>query len=59
MINVVCSPGLWVRYHRVARASPALLVRGVVESTQGVVTLFADRLQHLDLRIQSSSRDFR
>jgi len=59
MVNVVCSPGLWARYRRVARSSPALLVRGVVESAQGVVTLLADRLQHLDLRIRSRSRDFR
>ncbi|SNR37649.1 error-prone DNA polymerase, DnaE-like [Haloechinothrix alba] len=62
MVNVVCSPGLWGRYHRVARSSPALLVRGVVEHDQheaGVVSVLADRLQHLDLRIPSASRDFR
>jgi error-prone DNA polymerase len=59
MINVVCSPGLWARYRRVARTSPALLVRGVVENAEGVVTLLADRLQHLDLRIALRSRDFR
>ncbi|HKN51275.1 MAG TPA: error-prone DNA polymerase, partial [Amycolatopsis sp.] len=27
MVNVVCTLGLWQRYHRVARASPALLIR--------------------------------
>ncbi|KAA2264626.1 error-prone DNA polymerase [Solihabitans fulvus] len=59
MVNVVCSPGLWARYRRVARASPALLIRGVVEKADGVVSLLADRLQHLDLRIPSRSRDFR
>ncbi|HEU5110021.1 MAG TPA: OB-fold nucleic acid binding domain-containing protein, partial [Micromonosporaceae bacterium] len=59
MVNVVCSPGLWARYRRVARSSGAMLVRGTVESAEGVVSLMADRLQHLDLRIPSRSRDFR
>jgi error-prone DNA polymerase len=59
MVNVVCSPGLWARYRRVARSSPAMLVRGMVESADGVISLVADRLQHLDLRIPSKSRDFR
>ena len=36
-----------------------MLVRGTVESAEGVVSLLADRLQHLDLRIPSRSRDFR
>ncbi|MEV4317483.1 error-prone DNA polymerase [Actinocrispum sp. NPDC049592] len=59
MVNVVCSPGLWARYRRVARASAAMLVRGVIEKAEGVISLQADRLQHLDLRIPSKSRDFR
>jgi error-prone DNA polymerase len=59
MVNVVCTTGLWARYRRVAQTSPALLVRGTVESAEGVVSILADRLQHLDLRIPSRSRDFR
>ncbi|MGH3516850.1 MAG: error-prone DNA polymerase [Haloechinothrix sp.] len=62
MVNVVCSPGLWARYRRVARSSSALLIRGVVEHAahgEGVVSVLADRLQHLDLRIPAKSRDFR
>ena len=58
MINVVCTPGLWARYRRIARGSSALLVRGTVEKAEGVVNLRADRLQHLDMRIPASSRDF-
>ncbi|MGW0894804.1 error-prone DNA polymerase [Saccharopolyspora sp. NPDC002578] len=58
MINVVCSPGLWARYRSVARGSAALLVRGTVERTEGVVNLRADRLQRLDMRVPSTSRDF-
>jgi error-prone DNA polymerase len=59
MVNVVCSPGLWARYRRIARGSSAMLVRGVVESAEGVVSLMADRLQNLELRIPAKSRDFR
>ncbi|HET6499998.1 MAG TPA: error-prone DNA polymerase [Amycolatopsis sp.] len=59
MVNVICTAGLWSRYHRIARTSSALLVRGVVERADGVVSLLADRLQHLPMRIRSTSRDFR
>ncbi|WP_373290020.1 error-prone DNA polymerase [Longimycelium tulufanense] len=59
MVNVVCTPGLWARYRRVAQTSSALLVRGVLERAEGVTNIRADRLQHLDLRVPSKSRDFR
>jgi error-prone DNA polymerase len=59
MINVICTAGLWARYRRVARTSGALLVRGVVENAEGAISLLADRLEHLDLRIPGKSRDFR
>jgi error-prone DNA polymerase len=59
MVNVICTVGLWARYRRIARTSAALLVRGVVESVDGVVSLLADRLQPLQLRIPAKSRDFR
>ena len=59
MINVVCSPGLWARYRRTARNSSALLVRGMVESAEGVTSILADHLEPLDLSIPAKSRDFR
>jgi error-prone DNA polymerase len=59
MVNVVCTAGLWRRYHRVARSSPALLIRGTIERADGVVSVRADRLQHLPMRIKAKSRDFR
>jgi error-prone DNA polymerase len=59
MLNVICSPGLWARYRRTARNSSALLVRGIVESAEGVTSLLADHLEPLDLSIPSRSRDFR
>ncbi|HET8643400.1 MAG TPA: OB-fold nucleic acid binding domain-containing protein, partial [Pseudonocardiaceae bacterium] len=59
MVNVVCSVGVWTRYSRIARASPALLVRGKVERTDEVVTLVADKLEPLDIQVAARSRDFR
>ena len=35
MVNVVCSPGAWVRWWEVARRSPALVVRGRLERWRG------------------------
>jgi error-prone DNA polymerase len=59
MVNVVCTQGLWARYRKIARNSSALLVRGIIENAEGVTSLQADHLEHLDLRIPSRSRDFR
>ncbi|OLB77924.1 MAG: error-prone DNA polymerase [Actinobacteria bacterium 13_2_20CM_2_71_6] len=59
MLNVTCSPGLWQRYRKVARLSNALLIRGRLESAEGVVNLNADRLEPLNVPVRPSSRDFR
>ena len=59
MLNVTCSPGLWLRFRKVARLSNALLVRGRLESADGVINLNADRLDPLTVPIRSASRDFR
>jgi error-prone DNA polymerase len=59
LLNVVCSPGLWQRYRRVARTSHALLVRGMLEKNDGVINLVADRLAPLAVPVASPSRDFR
>ncbi len=59
MVNVTCSPGLWLRYRKVARTSPALLVRGVLERADGAVNLRADRLDPLEVPTRVVSRDFR
>ncbi len=58
MVNVVCSVGLWARYRTVARTAPALLIRGRVQNAEGAVTVVADRLQRLDLRVGTTSRDW-
>ena len=58
MVNVVCSVGLWRRYRELAHTATALVVRGKVQNAEGAVTVVADRLQKLDLRIGSRSRDW-
>ncbi|MFF0146767.1 DnaE-like error-prone DNA polymerase [Amycolatopsis sulphurea] len=59
MVNVICTLGLWQRFHRIARASPALLVRGVLESADGVASVRALKLEPLPMRVTLRSRDFR
>ena len=60
LTNVVCSPGLWKRYRRVLRESPALVIRGLLErSEEGVVNLLADHAEPLTVAVTHASRDFR
>jgi len=59
MVNIVCSRGAWVRWKPVARACPALLVRGRVERSEGSMTLVAERFEPLPLGPVPASRDFR
>ncbi|MGB3708003.1 error-prone DNA polymerase [Gordonia sp. (in: high G+C Gram-positive bacteria)] len=58
MVNVVCSVGLWSRYRKLAQTSSALLIRGTVQNAEGAVTVVADRLQKLDLKVGTRSRDW-
>ena len=51
LINVICSAGVWTRYRRVARTEAALLVRGLLESVEGVVNLIADRIEPYELAL--------
>ncbi|MGW0179540.1 error-prone DNA polymerase [Nocardia sp. NPDC003345] len=59
MVNVVCSAGLWKRYRRTAQGASALLIRGRVQNAEGAVSVYAEQLRPLDMRIGSKSRDFR
>jgi error-prone DNA polymerase len=60
ILNVIASKGVWARYRRVARESPALIVRGILErSPEGIVNLVADRFEELRMPVRTSSRDFR
>ena len=59
LINVVCSPGCWTRFRTDARGAAALLVRGRVESSEGVVNIIAEHLSALRVAVGAASRDFR
>jgi error-prone DNA polymerase len=60
LVNVICSAGVWAHHRRVARAAPALLVRGRLEKVEGVINVVAERISPLSLSTGSMrSRDFR
>jgi len=60
LVNVVVSKGAWVRWRRVARAAPALVVRGRLERAEGVTNVIAERIEPLSLAVSTGpSRDFR
>ena len=59
LINVIISKGCWQRYQRIARSAPALLVRGRLKRSEGVVNIIADQLATLPVEAVLASRDFR
>ncbi len=59
LVNVVVSKGCWARYRKVARATPALIVRGTLEQVEGVTNVVADKLEPLPVPTPQPSRDFR
>jgi error-prone DNA polymerase len=59
LINVVVSKGCWARHRRVARAAPAMLVKGRLERAEGVINVIAERMEALPLGATTRSRDFR
>lgn len=60
LMNIICTTGVWARYRRVARDSPALIVRGILErSPEGVANVLADAFEDLRTGLAHRSRDFR
>ena len=59
LINIVISKGCWKRFSKVARGAAALVVRGRLERSEGVVNVVAEHLALLPLPGRSTSRDFR
>jgi error-prone DNA polymerase len=59
MVNVLCTPGVWARHRKLAQTASALLIRGQVQNASGAVTVVAERLDKLTLKVRSRSRDFR
>ncbi|WP_172119963.1 error-prone DNA polymerase [Actinomyces faecalis] len=58
LLNVICSAGMWKRYRHVGRRATAVLVRGTVESADGVTALRAQSLQALPGVVSTGSRDW-
>jgi error-prone DNA polymerase len=61
LVNVICTADVWKRFRKVARASPALCVRGLLERRHDVINLVARRIEPLALAPADllRSRDFR
>lgn len=61
LLNVMVSVGLWNRQRLLARTAKALIIRGIVQNTQGAVSIVADRLEPLEIGewLSRGSRDFR
>jgi error-prone DNA polymerase len=61
LVNVICTADVWKRFRKVARGSPALVVRGLLERRYDVVNLIARRIEPLPLAPADllRSRDFR
>jgi error-prone DNA polymerase len=59
MVNVIVDQVVWARHRRVARDSGGLVIRGMLECTDGVVNVLAERLERLPLGLHTKSRDFR
>jgi error-prone DNA polymerase len=55
----MCSQGVWARHRKLALTASALVVRGIVQNATGAVTVVADRMGPIDMRVASKSRDFR
>ncbi|MET0476225.1 MAG: error-prone DNA polymerase [Mycobacterium sp.] len=58
MVNVMCSRGVWARHRKLAQTASALVIRGIVQNATGAVTVAADGMRPIDLRVKSKSRDF-
>jgi error-prone DNA polymerase len=59
MVNVICTREIWARYRTAARGSAALLIRGMLQHSDGVVNVMAERVARLKLGVKPMSRNFR
>ena len=58
MVNVPARPG-WARHRKLAQTASALLIRGQVQNATGAVTVVAERMGRISMKVGSRSRDFR
>ncbi|MEM8619614.1 MAG: error-prone DNA polymerase [Actinomycetota bacterium] len=59
LMNIVVSKGCWARFRRVAREAAALVIRGRLERSEGVINVVAEHMEPLPLPASTRSRDFR
>ncbi len=59
LINVVVSKGCWARFRTVARSATAMVIRGRLERSEGVINVVAEHLAPLATAASTPSRDFR
>ncbi|MCV7227283.1 error-prone DNA polymerase [Mycolicibacterium komossense] len=59
LVNILCSPGVWGRHRKLAQTASALVIRGIVQNATGAVTVIADRMSPINMKVRSRSRDFR
>ncbi len=59
MVNVICTQEIWARYRTIARSSAALLIRGMLQHSEGVVNVMAERIEPLSLGVRPTARNFR
>jgi error-prone DNA polymerase len=59
LVNVVVSKGCWAAHRKVAVTAPAMLIRGRLERSEGVINVVAERLSFLPVGGNVRSRDFR
>ncbi|MDP9822933.1 error-prone DNA polymerase [Nocardioides massiliensis] len=68
MLNVICTPKVFATHRTAARSKVAVVVRGILERSEGVTNLVAEQVEGIDvvvpgagavLQARQSSRDFR
>jgi error-prone DNA polymerase len=59
MVNVICAKEIWTRYRKAARGSAALLIRGMLQHSDGVVNVMAERIAPLPIGVRPAARNFR
>ncbi len=60
IVNVIVEPNLYARRRQICNGSPYLLLKGILQSTSGVISLKAGDIEELELRGAAvlSSHDF-
>ena len=60
--NLIVKQGVWKRYYKIARRSPAWIAHGKLEMKSGITHVIVNRIEDMSCRLdelQIKSRDFR